>query len=55
MDKVKKVCVLCGGESSERDVSLKSGQFIHKSLLNLGYQAELIDFIESNYIDFSKI
>tara|TARA_A100001388_G_scaffold271871_1_gene251315 strand:- start:1632 stop:2618 length:987 start_codon:yes stop_codon:yes gene_type:complete len=55
MDKVKKVCVLCGGESSERDVSLKSGQFIYKSLLNLGYQAELIDFIESNYIDFSKL
>lgn len=55
MDKVKKVCVLCGGESSERDVSLKSGQFIYKSLLNLGYQAELIDFIESSYIDFSKL
>lgn len=50
MDKVKKVCVLCGGESSERDVSLKSGQFIYKSLLNLGYQAELIDFIESNFM-----
>ena len=30
---MKKVCVLYGGNSSEREVSLKSGEFIHKSLV----------------------
>ena len=41
---MKKVCVLYGGNSSEREVSLKSGKFIHKSLLKNGYKSYLIDY-----------
>jgi len=41
---MKKVCVLYGGGSSEREVSLKSGKFIHKSLVKNGYKSRLIDY-----------
>jgi len=38
-----KICVLCGGWSSEREVSLRSGSGVYNALLNLGYEAYLID------------
>ena len=41
---IKKIVVLYGGESSEREVSLKSGQSIYKAILALGYQATLVDY-----------
>jgi D-alanine-D-alanine ligase len=41
--KTKKVAVLYGGRSSEREVSLRSGAAIHKALVARGYDAELLD------------
>ena len=46
MEDMKEVCVLYGGNSSEREVSLKSGKFIHKSLVKNGYKAHLIDYAD---------
>lgn len=44
MDKLAKIAVLCGGLSSERDVSLRSGKNCLEALHRLGYQnAILID------------
>lgn len=43
MVKNKKVAVLYGGMSSEREVSLRSGQAAYDSLVRLGYETELID------------
>jgi len=48
MDKVsdikgKKIAVLLGGLSSERDVSLRTGQAVLKALQGLGYDAQAID------------
>ena len=43
---MKEVCVLFGGNSSEREVSLKSGKFIHKSLVKNGYKSQLIDYAD---------
>ena len=56
---MKNVCVLYGGKSSERDVSLKSGRFIFESLTKIGYEATLIDYADLNDItklkDFSLV
>jgi len=41
--KQQKVAVLYGGNSAERDVSLRSGDAIFKALTSMGYNAELID------------
>src|SRR6266568_842937 len=41
--KKKKVGVLMGGLSAEREVSLKSGAAVHQALLALGYDALAID------------
>ncbi|MCD8378519.1 MAG: D-alanine--D-alanine ligase [Candidatus Gastranaerophilales bacterium] len=39
-----KIAVLCGGMSSEREVSLRSGKNCHAALLRLGYKrAKLVD------------
>jgi len=43
---IKKITVLYGGQSSEREVSLESGKYIFQSLQDLGYEAELIDYPE---------
>ncbi|XVJ51071.1 MAG: D-alanine--D-alanine ligase [Vampirovibrio sp.] len=37
IDKTARIAVLCGGKSSERDVSLRSGQNCYQALLRLGY------------------
>jgi D-alanine-D-alanine ligase len=41
--KSKKIGVLYGGLSAERDVSLKSGAAVCENLLSLGYDAQAID------------
>lgn len=45
MDSAKglKVAVICGGSSSEREVSLVSGEEVHKALLSQGYRSIKID------------
>lgn len=43
----KRIGVLAGGTSAEREVSLKSGGAIHKALLGLGYDAVFIDASEN--------
>jgi D-alanine-D-alanine ligase len=43
MMKAKKIGVLCGGLSAEREVSLKSGAAVHQALVSQGYDATLID------------
>ena len=44
MENIKKIAVLCGGSSSEREISLQSGQGIYKALCDLGYKSNLMDF-----------
>ena len=39
----KRIGVLMGGQSSEREVSLRTGQAVHQSLLRRGYHAIAID------------
>jgi D-alanine-D-alanine ligase len=43
MMKTKKIAVLYGGLSAERDVSLKSGAAVYQALVTLGYTAILLD------------
>lgn len=45
----KRIGVLAGGVSAEREVSLKSGGAVHKALLGLGYDAVLIDAADDLY------
>lgn len=40
---MKKVAVLLGGSSSEREVSLRSGEAVYQALLKIGYPAVKID------------
>ena len=41
---IKKIIVLYGGKSSEREVSLESGRYIFQAVKDLGYEAQLIDY-----------
>ncbi len=43
LEDVKKIAVICGGRSSERSVSLRSGKACHEAIMNLGYETRLID------------
>ena len=54
MEDMKEVCVLYGGNSSEREVSLKSGEFIHKSLVKNGYKSHLIDYADLTELEKLK-
>ena len=54
MEDMKEVCVLYGGNSSEREVSLKSGKFIHKSLAKNGYKSHLIDYADLTELEKLK-
>ena len=54
MEDMKEVCVLFGGNSSEREVSLKSGKFIHKSLVKNGYKSYLIDYADLTELEKLK-
>ena len=50
----KKIIVLSGGTSAEREVSLKSGSQIHSALIELGHQVELEDLLVINQINHLK-
>jgi D-alanine-D-alanine ligase len=43
MDKIGKVAVLLGGESAEREVSLRSGKAVCSALVEMGVNAHLFD------------
>ncbi|MEO0139415.1 MAG: D-alanine--D-alanine ligase [candidate division WOR-3 bacterium] len=48
----KRVVILAGGESSERDVSFRSAKNVQKALENLGINAPIVDFCGDNIRDF---
>ncbi len=50
----KRIGVLAGGTSAEREISLKSGNAIYKTLLNLGYDAVFIDVSDNICEDLKK-
>lgn len=50
--KEKRIGVLCGGISSERDVSIRSGKNVAAALTRLGYQVVMVDPADS--MDFSS-
>ena len=48
LSKDSKIAVLCGGMSSEREVSLRSGKNVYDALQRLGYKnAEILDVTEN--------
>jgi len=55
MEKINKVAVLCGGSSSEREISLQSGEGVHNAICGLGYESDLIDFKNLSNLDELKI
>lgn len=50
-----KIGVICGGISSEREISLKTGQGIYSALTELGYNADFIDFKGEDISAFKNI
>lgn len=48
------VAVLCGGNSSEREISLRSGRAVHKALSGAGARCELIDVRDADYLERLK-
>ena len=54
MGKINNIAVIYGGTSSEREISIKSGNGVHDALIDLGYQSKLIDFRDLEYIDDLK-
>ena len=49
-----RIGVLMGGQSSERDVSLRTGQAVHQSLIRRGYDAVAIDVTDHLYEDLKE-
>lgn len=49
-----RIGVLMGGRSSEREVSLRTGQAVHQSLLRRGYDAVAIDVTERLHRDLQE-
>ncbi len=45
---IKKIALLSGGDSEERDISIKSGLAVYQALKNLNYEVSLIDPKNSN-------
>ena len=54
MQHLGKVAVLLGGESSEREVSLVSGQAVYEALLEAGVDAHLYDPKEQSLFDLKQ-
>lgn len=48
IDKNARIAVLCGGMSSEREVSLRSGKNCHAALLRLGYENAVLVDVDEN-------
>ena len=55
MVKINKIAVLCGGSSSEREISLQSGEGVHNAICDLGYESDLIDFKNLSNLNELKI
>ena len=49
-----RVAVLYGGESEEREISLKTGHAIHEALFDLGYEVHLIDATSHGLAELAK-
>ncbi|MBN2694556.1 D-alanine--D-alanine ligase [bacterium] len=47
---MKKIALLIGGKSSEREVSLKTGNAIFKALTSLGYNVEKVDPADNDFL-----
>jgi D-alanine-D-alanine ligase-like ATP-grasp enzyme len=45
-----RIAVLAGGRTPERDVSLRSGQRMTASLVELGHEAWILDPAETNLV-----
>jgi len=45
---IKKIALLSGGDSEERDISIKSGLAVYQALINLNYEVSLIDPINTD-------
>lgn len=45
-----RVAVLCGGDSSEREISLSSGRAVHEALATAGMNAALIDIRGGDFV-----
>lgn len=55
ISKESKIAVLCGGMSSEREVSLRSGKNVLNALLRLGYKnSEIVDVSKNVAEDLNK-
>lgn len=55
ISKESKIAVLCGGMSSEREVSLRSGKNVYDALQRLGYKnAEILDVTENIANDIKR-
>lgn len=54
IDKSSKIAVLCGGMSSEREVSLRSGRNCHAALLRLGFNNSVIIDVDANIAEKLK-
>ena len=52
--KNKKILVVMGGVSSEREVSLRSGEAVYKALISMGYNAHRFILDEKNACDIVK-
>jgi len=54
LEKDAKIGVLCGGMSSEREVSLRSGKNCHEALLRLGYKNAVLVDVDENIAEKLK-
>ena len=50
----KNIAVLCGGSSSEREISILSGKGVYKAIIEFGYESELIEFDDLNNLEELK-
>lgn len=56
MDKSINILVVCGGVSTEREVSLRSGKAVHNALIRKGYNnAKLFDLTQDNISEILQI
>jgi D-alanine-D-alanine ligase len=53
MIKQARVAVVMGGNSAEREISIKSGTAVHRGLINEGVNAELLDVTADNLRDLN--
>ena len=54
MDDIKKIAVICGGTSTEREISIQSGNGVMNALIELGHDASIIDFKEIDDLNTLK-